>query len=111
VPLARHIAPDDRILAENPWIDVSRGRTPVVLDPFAFARMTQSNPALADPLLKEIRKGAFDRIILRHRLDDSGNDRERWEGHLFGRPVLRAVEERYRLQTEAEGFFIYVPKQ
>ncbi len=111
VPLAGHVNGEETILTENPWIDVSRGRTPVVLDAFAFARMTQANPTLAEPLLGKIRVGAFDKIILRHRLDDPTNDRERWESQLFGRPLLRTVADRYRLLNEAEGFFIYVPKQ
>jgi hypothetical protein len=111
VPLAGWIGPAETILTENPWIDVSRGRTPVVLDAFAFARLTRSDPALAAPLLKKIRQGSFDKIILRRRLDDPASDRARWEEQNFGRPVLAAVAERYRLLAEAEGFFIYVPRE
>jgi hypothetical protein len=104
-PLARHVGADEAILTENPWIDVSRGRTPVVLDAFAFARMTDANPELAGPLLARIRAGSFDKIVLRHRVDDPGPQSE------WGRPVLSVVAERYGLWAEAEGFYIYVPKR
>jgi hypothetical protein len=111
VPLADHIAPGDTILTENAWIDVARGRTPVVLDSFGFARMTRASPSLADPLLRTIRQGGFDKIILRHRLDDATSERHKWASQFFGHAVVHAVEARYRLQAEAEGFFIYVRKK
>jgi len=73
--------------------------------------MTRANPPLADPVLRTIHDGGFDKIVLRHRLDDRTGEREKWEAQFFGPAVTRAVEARYRLQTEAEGFFIYTPKK
>jgi len=111
VPLVNYVSAGEKILTENPWLDVSRGQTPFVLDPFSFAKMTQDNPMLAEPLLTRIREGVFSKIILRHRLGESSDTMEKWEEVTYGRRVLSLIEDRYRLQNEEQGFFIYVPRR
>ncbi len=108
IPLADQIAAGDRLLTEHPWIEVSRGQTPVVLDPFCVARMARARPELTAPLEKKIRDGSFDKIVLLNRLDDDAENH--WKVN-FGPSIVRAMETRYRLAGKFEEFFVYVPKQ
>ena len=108
LPLAKQIAADDKILTEHPWIEVSRGLTPVVLDPYSVARMARSKPELTAPLEKQIREGYFDKIVLLNRLDDDSDSH--WRELNFGPKLVRAMETHYQLAGKFEEFYVYVPK-
>ena len=111
IPLVGQVAPDESVLADTPWIELVRGQTPRVLDCFAFSRLVRARPALAEPLLGQIRAGAIDKIVLRRRLDSAVIESRRTDEFIFGPLVLAAIADRYCLQCEAEGLFIYVPRE
>jgi hypothetical protein len=111
-PLAGLVADDAPILCEDPWVALARGQTPVVLDPYSLGRMSLHHPQLTGDLERRIEARDFTQIVLCQRLDDTNPyDRRAWEDRHFGRPLVRAMRENYRLQARAEGYFVYVPKE
>jgi hypothetical protein len=110
-PLAGVVGDGETVFSEDPWIDVSRGRTPTLLDPFALSLLTRKHPELTAPLVQRIRNGEFDKVVLLRRPGSaSSQDWHAWYGRHLGEPVVRAIGERYQLLTESEGYFVYVPK-
>ncbi len=109
-PLASVIGPDDSVLAEDPWVELSRGRAPVVLDPYAVARMSVSNPALTRPLAQRVAAQEFAFLVLLQRMDSSvPTDRYQWEDRAFGHEVVTAMRSNYQYLTDREGYVVYVP--
>ena len=92
-------------------VEVARGRTPTILDPFSIARLTESQPQLVKPLLQRVRTGEFTRIVLLHKLGETrATEDYRWQDANLGWPLVRAVEEHYTLVAEGEGYFVYATK-
>jgi hypothetical protein len=111
-PLAGLVADDAQILCEDPWVPLARGKMPLVLDPYSLGRMSLYHPHLTGDLRRRIESRDFRQIVLCQRLDDTNPyDRRAWEDRHFGRPLVRAMRENYRLHTKAEGYFVYVPKE
>ena len=111
-PLAGLVADDAPILCEDPWVALSRGQTPLVLDPYSLGRMSLHQPHLTGDLRRRIEARDFRQIVLCQRLDDTNPyDRRAWEDRHFGRPLVRAMRDNYRLHVRAEGYFVYVPKE
>jgi hypothetical protein len=110
-PLAGLVADDGPILCEDPWVALARGKTPLVLDPYSLGRMSLHLPHLTGDLRRRIETCHFKQIVLCQRLDDTNPyDRRAWEDRHFGRPLVRAMRQHYRLHAKAEGYFVYVPK-
>src|SRR5262249_1906062 len=111
-PLSRLIGDHERILTEDPYIAVVRGQLPVVLDPWSLAKMTRSHAHLTDDLARRIGQAEFDRIILRHPISESDNaEGKGWEEFHFGATLVRVMQNHYHLQTTAEGYYVYVPRE
>jgi hypothetical protein len=109
-PLAGVVPENGVILSEDPWVEISRGQTPHVLDAFSVARMTQSHPEMTAALVRRIEERQFTHLVLLQRFDQvSAHDRYEWEDRNFGKPVVQAMRKHYRLLTEAEGYCVYVP--
>jgi hypothetical protein len=110
-PLARQIGDEETVLAEDPWVSVTRGQRPVILDPFALARLGRTQPEAVQDLVRRIEHQEFQHVVLLQRLDDSNpHDRYAWEVRHFGPPVVAALRENYTLETNAEGYFVYCPR-
>jgi hypothetical protein len=110
VPLVGVLPEKGEFLSEDPWVEIARGRKPTLLDPDSFARLTQSRPQLTEPLLQRVRDGDFTRIILLNRVDSPPKDDYRWQDVNLGWPLVRAIEARYELVCEADGYFVYAPR-
>jgi hypothetical protein len=111
-PLAGLVGDRDALLSEDPWVAISRGQAPRVLDPCALAALTRTRPDLTDDLVRRIEAGAFDRVVLRQHDDEAeGGDDGEWQDRIFGRPILHAIRSRYRLQARAQGYCVYVPAE
>jgi hypothetical protein len=110
-PLAALIKDDESVLSEDAWVELSRGRLPTVLDAFAVARLPDSHPEMTDPLVKRVEAREFAYVVLLQRLDavTPATDRYQWEDRAFGRRVVAAMRQNYRLHAEREGYVIYVP--
>jgi hypothetical protein len=110
-PLTNWVADDARILSEDAWVAVSRGQTPVILDPYALARMIEQRPGLADGLVSRVRAGEFDRIVLLRPADlTRAEDGEVWYQRHLGPALVQAVQACYRLAGRSEGYYVYEPK-
>jgi hypothetical protein len=110
-PLAGLVADDAKLLTEDPWVAVTRGRAPCVLDPCSFAVMGRTHPELTDRLVRRIDAAEFDRIVLRrHDADGEGREDEEWQDRIFGPKVIGAVHRRYLPTARAEGYDVWAPK-
>jgi hypothetical protein len=111
-PLAGLIGDNAPLLSEDPWVAIARGQTPRILDPFSLARLSESQPQLTANLERRIQDGEFTHIVLLQRVDESNpNDRYAWEVRHFGRRIVWAIRNRYRLETQTEGYFVYTPRE
>jgi hypothetical protein len=110
-PLTDLIGDDATILSEDPWVPVSRGQVPCVLDPYAFARMSEHRPALGDELARRVRAEEFQRIVLLRPANGMGTeDGGNWYERHLGPAVIGAIRDRYRFLVQSEGYYVYVPK-
>jgi hypothetical protein len=108
-PLAEMIETDDPILAEDAWVELSRGRLPTVMDPYAVARLSASRPELTEPLVRRVEAREFAYLVLLQRLDNTKvSGRYRWEDRAFGPAVVAAMRRNYRFLAERDGYLIYV---
>lgn len=103
--LAGEIGPHDALLAEDPYVPVSLGRTPVVLDAWVLLRLTRSHPDWVADLVGRIEDQSFDKIVLVYPITF-----EAWYRELhFGQVVSDAIRENYRLAGRRAGYYLYVP--
>jgi hypothetical protein len=101
-PLAGLLKPDDRILSEDPYVPVSRGEDPVVLDPFMLRKIFDDHPRWEAALVREIEAHRFTKILLIRQLDDPFDGW--WRYFDFGTPVIRAIADNYRL-VDVPGYY------
>jgi hypothetical protein len=110
-PLAGRIADEEVVLSEDPWICLARGQRPILLDPFALARLGHTHPQVVEDLVRRIEREEFQHVVTLQRLDDSNpHDRYAWEVRHFGQPVVAALREHYALESSSEGYFVYRPR-
>jgi hypothetical protein len=110
-PLAELIGDDDPLLCEDPWVAIARNRLPCVLDPYSLARLADTRPDIPAALAERIGKHEFAWIVLCQDVNDSNVlDRQPWEERHFGRVVVGAMREHYRLQQHGRGWWVYVPR-
>jgi hypothetical protein len=103
--LAGEVGPHDALLAEDPYVPISLGRTPVVLDAWVLLRLTRSHPEWVADLAERIQDHAFDKIVLVYPITF-----EAWYRELhFGPLVSEAIRENYRLAGRLAGYYVYVP--
>lgn len=108
LPLAGQIGPGDRLLAEDPYLDLAYDRfPPVILDAWALLRLEHRHPDWIGDLAARIERREFDRIVLSYNLDV---DFESWYSRVhLGRTIAGVIRDNYRLQEETQGYFIYAP--
>jgi hypothetical protein len=101
VPLAGIVQRGDRILSENPYVPVSRGVDPVVLDAFMLRRIAHDHRDWQAALIREIDARRFTKVILLKRLDPTDTW---WRDFDFGRPIISAIARNYRLR-DLPGYY------
>ncbi len=106
-PLAGHATPETTLLSEDPYLPVSLGQTPVVVDPFMLLRIGERDPRPVDPLIDRIEARAFDLVVLVEPLDPV--DREWWGQMHFGPRVVAALARSYRYTGRVQGYYLYEP--
>ena len=105
-PLAGLADETTELLSEDPYVPVSLGLDPVVLDPFMLPRIGRDNPAAVRELVDRIDDKDFELIVLLEPLDDSAW----WADYHFGSRVIDAVERSYELSERVQGYDIYRPR-
>jgi hypothetical protein len=98
---------NERILAEDPFIPVSRGEQPVVLDPFMLRRIVEEHPRWRRDFVRRIELHEFDKVILLY----VPSEAPEWYRDLhFGSAVIAAVERSYRHAGHVDGYQLFVPR-
>jgi hypothetical protein len=105
-PVADHVGSVEAFLADDAWVAVTRGRRPVILDPYSLARAVQAQPTAADGLVRRIERLEFAKVILTDYTLDPGDQADTY---FLGAAVQRALRENYRLLAAVEGYRILVP--
>ena len=99
---------DTSILSEDPYVPVSLGQLPVVLDPFMLLRLSHDRPGAVDDLIGRIRSRDFELVVLLEPLEPV--DRSWWNEQHFGPDVVRAIDDAYRLAGRVDGYYLYEPR-
>jgi hypothetical protein len=106
VPLAGVFPADAHVLSSDPAFDLSRGRRPVVMDPFMARRLFFAHPDWETELVERIDSREFTAVVL-----NAAVDNRYWFTHaIFGAAVRDAIDRNYRLSDHVEGMFVYMPR-
>jgi hypothetical protein len=106
--IAGIVRPEQRVLAEDPSIDVALGRRPAVMDPFMLNRLDRIDPRRVDPLVEAIANRRFDLVVLVVPLDDRSLDFW-WADYAFGPRVVEELRRSYRADGTVGRYFVYRP--
>jgi hypothetical protein len=111
-PLADRVAPSDEILSEDPYIPLSLGRKPVVLDPFMLRRLDGVDPEAVDQLIERIEHQEFAYLSMIEPLTPADTDtvsRDWWDQFHFGLRVVEAMRRAYVLEGVVDRYYVYRP--
>ena len=108
IPLQGLADADTAILSEDPYVPVSLGQPPVVLDPFMLLRLGRDRPEAVQELIARIRSQEFELVVLVEPLEPL--DRSWWNEEHFGSDVVGAIDRAYRFAGRVEGYYLYEPR-
>jgi hypothetical protein len=106
-PLAGLATSSTRVLSEDPYVPVSLGQRPVVLDPFMLLRIGRRDPAAVQRLADRIRAREFQQVVLVVPLQPV--DQPWWRDVHFGEGVARALADAYVPSGTVQGYYLYRP--
>jgi hypothetical protein len=106
-PLAGRATAATPLLSEDPYVPVSLGQRPVVLDPFMLLRIGRRDPAATQRLVDRIRAQEFELVVLVVPLHPV--DQQWWSEVHFGRDVAQALADSYEPAGTVEGYLLYRP--
>jgi hypothetical protein len=106
-PLAGVATSDSRILSEDPYVPMSLGQIPFVLDPFMLPRVQERRPDAVPDLIRRIEHQEFDLVVLIEPLEPV--DRSWWRDLDLGVPVARAISRAYVYAGRSHGYYLYGP--
>jgi hypothetical protein len=105
-PLRGYLSPGDTVLTEDPYVSISIGQQPVVLDPWMVVVLGKRHPDWLEGLATRVAHHEFKMVILSQRLETSDSAYRRT---VFGELVLRAVCQHYRFAGFVNGYWVYAP--
>lgn len=106
-PLSAQATAATSLLSEDPYVPVSLGQRPVVLDPFMLRRLEDRDPAAVQRLAERIRAREFELVVLVVQLRPP--DQAWWSDMHFGTRVTRALADAYAESGRAQGYYLYRP--
>jgi hypothetical protein len=106
-PLAGRATATTPILSEDPYVPVSLGQRPVVLDPFMLLRIGRRDPAAVQRLIDRIRAQEFELVVLVNPLQPV--DQQWWSEVHFGTNVAQALADFYEPSGTVDGYLLYRP--
>jgi hypothetical protein len=105
-PLRGYLSPGDTVLAEDPYVSISIGQQPVVLDPWMVVILGKRHPDWLQDLATRVADHEFKMVILSQRLETSDPVYRRT---VFGELVLGSVCQHYRFAGFVDGYWLYAP--
>jgi len=96
------------ILSEDPYVPVSLGQQPVVLDPFMLLRIGRRTPSAVQTLVDRIRAQEFELVVLVEPLEPVA--RQWWADVHLGANVAEALDNCYVADGRVEGYYVYRPR-
>jgi hypothetical protein len=120
-PLTGRIGPRDEFLSEDPYVPLSLGRKPVVLDPFMLRRLDLVDPEAVDDLIGRIERQEFAYIATIEPLNAedgpvaAADEGEKWANDYwwdqfhFGLRVVTAMRRMYVLEGIVDEYYLYRP--
>ena len=108
-PLSGPAFPGISILSEDPYVPLSLGQVPVVLDPFMLPRLAEKEPDAIPDLIRRIETQEFDIVVLVEPLEPV--DRYWWTEQDLGIDVVTRHLERVHYAGRAQGYYLYEPRQ
>ena len=97
------------VLSEDPYVPISLGQTPVVLDPFMLPRLADRYPDAIPDLVERIEAHEFDVVVLVQPLEPV--DRPWWSDLDLGLDVARAISREYAFAGRMQGYYLYEPRE
>ena len=97
------------IVSEDPYVPLSLGQVPIVLDPFMLPRLAEKEPDAIPDLIKRIETQEFDIVVLVEPLDPV--DRSWWSEQDLGLDVARAISSAYTYAGRSQGYYLYEPRE
>jgi hypothetical protein len=107
-PLAGVANQQTSMLSEDPYVPISLGQTPVVLDAFMLLRLGEKDPGAIADLIRRIHAQEFDLVVLVEPLEPLG--RSWWSEEDFGPDVVEAISEAYVFGGRTQGYYVYRPR-
>jgi len=108
-PLSGLAFPGTAILSEDPYVPISLGQVPVVLDPYMLPRLAEVSPQAIPDLVRRIDAQEFDLVVLVEALEPI--DRSWWTEQDLGVDVVRAISRSYAYAGRAQGYYVYEPRE
>jgi hypothetical protein len=106
--IAAMVRPKEKVLADDPSIEVVLGRRPLVMDAFMIARLDRAHPQSVDPLIARIADRQFDLVVLVVPLENRELDFW-WSDYHFGPRVAQALRHAYRWDGKVGRYHLYRP--
>jgi hypothetical protein len=106
-PLAAVATARTSILSEDPYVPMSLGQVPLVLDPFMLPRLEERQSDAVPDLIRRIERHEFDLVVLIEPLEPV--DRSWWSELDLGVPVARAISRAYAYAGSIHGYYLYEP--
>jgi hypothetical protein len=97
------------IMSEDPYVPLSLGHVPIVLDPFMLPRLAETEPDAIPDLIGRIEIQEFDIVVLVEPLDPV--DRSWWSEQDLGLDVARAISSAYTYAGRSQGYYLYEPRE
>ncbi len=108
-PLSALATSPTSVLSEDPYVPLSMGQVPVVLDPFMLPRLAGKEPDAIPDLVRRIEMREFDVVVLVEPLEPV--DRSWWSEEDFGTDVARAISRAYTYAGRMQGYYLYEPRR
>lgn len=111
--VARSLGPSMQLLSENPYVPISLGQRPVVLDAFMLWSVVRQDHEARDDFVRRLDAREFDAIVLFDRPEARSTSSDvRWwfDTQDFGPEIVDAIERNYRLASRVGGEWIYEPR-
>jgi hypothetical protein len=106
-PLAALDTAPRSLLSDDPYVPVSFGEVPVVLDAFMLPRLADEHPNAIPDFVERIDDREFDLIVLVEPLEPV--ERPWWTEQHFGIDVARAMSRAYTYVGRMQGYHLYEP--